>query len=87
MRRKSIPAAAPVLMSSAIERGISIDTCLRTDMLYMDGEVNMMLEPHVVDVIRGPPVQVIKEVTNESVFAVDVPSTFLFYRISLLKPN
>ena len=65
MRRKSIPAAAPVLMSSAIERCISIEMCLRTENLYMDNENNMIAEK---------PGQIIQENTDASVLPGDVPS-------------
>lgn len=65
MRRKSIPAAAAVLMSSAIARNESIDTCLRTETLYMDNENNMMEE-------KTEPI--VEEITDQS--DGDVPSMF-----------
>ena len=67
MRRKSIPAAAPVLMSSTIEKCINIETCLRTEYLYMDHENNMIAEK---------PGQIIQENIDQSVFSGDVPSMF-----------
>ena len=67
MRRKSIPAAAPVLMSSTVETSVNIDTCLRTETLYMDNENNMIVEK---------PQQVIQEHFDLSVCSGDVPSMF-----------
>ncbi|XP_028417441.1 male-specific lethal 1-like 1 [Dendronephthya gigantea] len=64
MRRKSIPAAAPVLMSSKIDSCINIDMCLRTEMLYMDHENSMMAKE---------PEQSIKEFTYQSHCCDDVP--------------
>ncbi|CAB4033785.1 Hypothetical predicted protein [Paramuricea clavata] len=64
MRRKSIPAAAAVLMSSAIERFVNIDTCLRTETLYMDNENSMVAEI---------PEQIIQENTDQPVCSADVP--------------
>ena len=67
MRRKNIPAAAPVLLSSTVEKFVSIDTCLRTETLYMDNENNMMVEK---------PEQTIQEHTDLSLCSGDVPSMF-----------
>ena len=66
MRRKSIPAAAAVLMSSAIER-CNIDTCLRTETLYMDNENSMTAEI---------PEQIIQEDIDQPACSADVPSMF-----------
>ena len=67
MRRKSIPAAAPVLMSSSMERFLSIDACLRTETLYMDNDNNMMSEKSE---------QTIQKDNDQFLSSGDVPSMF-----------
>ena len=42
MRRKTLPAASPVLMSSEIEGGVSDESCLRTETLFLDDETNIL---------------------------------------------
>ena len=73
MRRKSIPAAAPVLMSSSMERFLSIDACLRTETLYMDNDNNMMSEKSE---------QTIQKDNDQFLSSGDVPSMFYYLEYS-----
>ena len=63
MRRKSIPAAAPVLMSSKIESNVNIETCLRTEKLYLN------------NVLGNAKCETTNE-ENEKLTTNDVPSKF-----------
>ena len=69
MRRKSIPATAPVLMSQPIERYASVDACLTTETLYMDNENNMMSA-------KTEEEKSSQENTNQTLFSDDVPSMY-----------
>ena len=62
MRRKSIPAAAPVLISSEMYNDSCIEACLRTETLYLDNG-NMLKEKY--------------QSTTEQQTSSDVPSRYI----------
>lgn len=50
MRRKSIPVAAPVIISSTMPRSVNMNKCLKTETLYMSKDLSLTKDQQYANV-------------------------------------